>query len=173
MPICLETAGCSSMFILTSFTLPVAARTTFSRIGVSCLQGPHQGAQKSISTGWRLDSSITSFTKVCVVVSLIRPSAAAVAVPASCNILFPPVAPAFETPMYRITWCPWRRLQSSSRRRRRLRDRRDAGRMAGRVKEFDQVIAPDRGGHGVAQGVIVQRGMHHHGRVDDDRDTSL
>ena len=70
MPIWPGMAGCSSMFILTSLTLPLAALTAFSRIGVSCLQGPHQGAQKSISTGWRFDSSITSFTKVLVVVSL-------------------------------------------------------------------------------------------------------
>jgi hypothetical protein len=41
------------MFILTSLTAPFAARTTFSSTGVSCLQGPHQGAQKSTSTGWR------------------------------------------------------------------------------------------------------------------------
>ena len=39
---------------------------------MSCLQGPHQGAQKSISTGWRFDSSITSFMKAWVVVSLIE-----------------------------------------------------------------------------------------------------
>src|SRR5579863_3586923 len=77
-------AGCSSMFILTSLTLPLAALTTFSRIGVSCLHGPHHGAQKSTSTGWRFDSSITSLTKVCVVVSLT--DASAVAVPACCSI---------------------------------------------------------------------------------------
>ncbi len=79
MPIWPGIAGCSSMFILTSLTLPLAALTTFSRTGVSCLHGPHHGAQKSISTGWRFDSSITSFTKVWVVVSLMRPSGAAAA----------------------------------------------------------------------------------------------
>ncbi len=67
------------MFILTSLTLPLAARTAFSRIGVSWRQGPHHGAQKSISTGWRFDSSMTSFTKVWVVVSLIRSGAASAA----------------------------------------------------------------------------------------------
>ena len=72
MPIWPGMAGCSSIFILTSLTLPLAARTAFSRTGVSCLQGPHHGAQKSISTGWRFDSSMTSFTNVWVVVSLIR-----------------------------------------------------------------------------------------------------
>src|SRR5437660_8167541 len=61
------------MSILTSFTLPLAARTTFSSTGASCLHGPHHSAQKSTSTGWRLDSSITSLTKVWVVVSLTAP----------------------------------------------------------------------------------------------------
>src|ERR1700681_679455 len=80
------------MFILTSLTLPLAALTAFSRIGVSCLQGPHQGAQKSTSTGWRLDSSMTSLTKACVVVSLA--TASAVMAPASCN-MFPGPRPLF------------------------------------------------------------------------------
>ena len=62
--------GWSSMFILTSLTLPPAALTAFSSIGVSCLQGPHQGAQKSTSTGWRRDSWMTSAAKAAVVVSL-------------------------------------------------------------------------------------------------------
>jgi hypothetical protein len=71
---------------LTSFTLPLAARTTFSSTGVSCRHGPHQGAQKSTSTGWRFDSSITSRTKAWVVVSLTKLSATAAAVGACCNI---------------------------------------------------------------------------------------
>src|SRR5690242_10529991 len=62
------------MFILTSFTLPPAARTAFSRIGVSCLQGPHQGAQKSTSTGCCMDSARTSWRKFAVVVSFTRSS---------------------------------------------------------------------------------------------------
>src|SRR6516165_7951532 len=70
MPSCPGIVGCLSMSILTSFTLPLAARTTFSNTGPSCLHGPHHSAQKSTSTGWRLDSSITSLTKVWVVVSL-------------------------------------------------------------------------------------------------------
>ena len=77
MPIWPGIAGCWSMFILTSLTLPLAARTAFSSIGVSWRQGPHHSAQKSISTGWRFDSSMTSFTKVWVVVSLIRSAGAA------------------------------------------------------------------------------------------------
>src|SRR5258707_5023771 len=69
------------MFILTSFTLPLAARTAFSSTGVSWRHGPHHGAQKSISTGWRFDSSMTSFTNVWVVVSLIRSAAGCGAAP--------------------------------------------------------------------------------------------
>src|SRR6195952_1518196 len=87
IPIWPGIAGCSSMFILTSLTLPLAARTAFSRIGVSCRQGPHQGAQKSISTGWRFDSSMTSFTKVWVVVSLIRSGTGCGAGPLPCSII--------------------------------------------------------------------------------------
>ena len=75
-PIWPAICGCSSMFILTSFTLPLAARTAFSRIGVSVLHGPHQGAQKSTSTGRFFDSSITSFMKAWVVVSATRSSVA-------------------------------------------------------------------------------------------------
>ncbi len=67
------------MFILTSLTLPPAARTAFSSAGCSCLHGPHHGAQKSTSTGWRRDSWMTSAAKVAVVVSLISsPAGAAV-----------------------------------------------------------------------------------------------
>ncbi len=62
------------MFILTSFTRPAASLTTFSMMGVSCLQGPHQGAQKSTSTGCWRDASSTSRVKAAVVVSLIRSS---------------------------------------------------------------------------------------------------
>src|ERR1700704_3614036 len=89
MPSCPGIEGCLSMSILTSLTLPLAARTTFSSTGVSCLQGPHHSAQKSTSTGWRLDSSITSFTKVWVVVSLTATSATALA-PAFCSISMDP-----------------------------------------------------------------------------------
>ena len=100
MPIWPGIAGCSSMFILASLTLPLAAFTAFSRIGVSCLQGPHQGAQKSTSTGWCLDSSITSLTKPCVVVSLTTLSAAAAIPPPFCSIfprlLLPDFAPPFS-----------------------------------------------------------------------------
>ncbi len=73
--------GCLSMSIFTSFTAPPAARTAFSSTGVSDLQGPHHSAQKSTSTGRFFDSSITSFMKVCVVVSEITSPAFAGAAP--------------------------------------------------------------------------------------------
>jgi hypothetical protein len=45
--------------------------------GVSCLQGPHQGAQKSTSTGTVREASSTSALKLAVVASLIRSGSAA------------------------------------------------------------------------------------------------
>ena len=51
-------------------TAPLAARTAFSRIGPSCLHGPHQGAQKSTTTGASKEASTTSVMKVAVVTSL-------------------------------------------------------------------------------------------------------
>src|SRR6516162_4309936 len=104
MPIWAGIEGCFSISILTSLTLPLAALTAFSRTGVSCLHGPHQSAQKSTSTGWRLDSSMTSLTKVCVVVSLTDASAVAVQLVATCRVLlvFCPdliaFSPAFPLP---------------------------------------------------------------------------
>ena len=47
-------------------TVPLEARTTFSRICPNCLQGPHQGAQKSTITGCSNEASTTSAMKVAV-----------------------------------------------------------------------------------------------------------
>src|SRR3954452_20040267 len=52
------------MSILTRRTLPLAARTTFSSTGVSCLQGPHHVAQKSTNTGTVCEAWMTSLAKV-------------------------------------------------------------------------------------------------------------
>ncbi len=81
MPSCPAIAGCSSMFILTSFTAPPAAATTFSSAGCSCLHGPHQGAQKSTSTGSFRDSWMTSAVKLAVVTSLTAKGGAAEPLP--------------------------------------------------------------------------------------------
>ena len=69
---CCAISGFSSTLTLTSRTLPLAARTTFSRMGVSCLQGPHHGAQKSTITGVCIDAWMTSWAKVLRPLSLIK-----------------------------------------------------------------------------------------------------
>ena len=50
--------------ILISFIFPTLALATSSKIGVNCLHGLHQGAQKSTIMIFSLDFSITSETKV-------------------------------------------------------------------------------------------------------------
>src|SRR6476660_10658051 len=69
------------MLSLTSFTAPLAARTAFSRMGVSWRHGPHHGAQKSTRTGTSREASITSRMKSFVDVLLIRSASAAPAAP--------------------------------------------------------------------------------------------
>src|ERR1700733_245851 len=59
------------MLTLTRRTAPLASLTTFSSAGPSCLQGPHQGAQKSTITGTSRDASSTSAAKVSSEESLI------------------------------------------------------------------------------------------------------
>src|SRR6185295_16815269 len=168
------------MFILTSLTLPLAFLTTFSRIGVSCLQGPHQGAQKSISTGWRFDSSMTSFMKPWVVVSLMRPSGAAAAAPATLsNIVMrssPCARSAGPVPDRRccpIKWAgePPNAIRSGLQGRvhgrvkvglqEGARNRDDPGRMAGGFEEFHQVVPRNRGGHGVGERMRIDHGVLH------------
>src|SRR5450830_447126 len=128
------------MFILTSLTLPLAAFTAFSRIGVSCLHGPHHGAQKSTSTGWCLDSSITSLTKPCVVVSLTPLSAAAISSPPFCSI-FPRLFGPFPVP-FRIRWVIRRANAIVSGGVGGLPGHPlDPGHMAGRFEEFHQIVA--------------------------------
>src|SRR4029077_10638361 len=61
-----------SMLILTSLTAPLAALTTFSMAGWSCLQGPHNGAQKSTITGTVREASSTSLANLVWSLSLMR-----------------------------------------------------------------------------------------------------
>ena len=68
---CWTRARLASMSILTSLTRPPAAFVTFSSVGVSCLQGPHQVAQKSTMTGTAREASTTSCMKVAWVPSTI------------------------------------------------------------------------------------------------------
>ena len=69
MRICWAICGFSSILTLTMRTAPLVARTVFSRMGPSCLHGPHQGAQKSTITGASKDPSTTSVINVAVVTS--------------------------------------------------------------------------------------------------------
>src|ERR1044071_5162777 len=128
------------MFILASLTLPFVAFTAFSRTGVSCLQGPHQGAQKSTSTGWSLDSSITSFMKPCVVVSLT--TSAAVIAPPSCNICRLPYPPrTARKPGFRaaLDGLSGKGTQSSRHVRGTARKALDSRDMADGFEEFYQI----------------------------------
>src|ERR1044072_726380 len=168
MPIWPGIAGCSSMFIFASFTLPFAALTAFSRTGVSCLHGPHHGAQKSTRTGCCLDSSMTSFMKACVVVSFTTSAVIAVA-PPFCSILenlFP--APLTRRPILAIDGLSGKQTQSSRHVRGAPRNLLHSGDMPGRFKEFHQIVAAYRRGHGVDQWVIVERAMRHHGGIEND-----
>src|SRR5262249_23976453 len=163
MPIWAAIEGCSSIFILTSLTLPFAALTAFSRTGVSCLHGPHQGAQKSTRTGWCLDSSMTSFMKPCVVVSLTTSAAIAVA-PPFCSIvenLFPPART--RRPIASIDGLSGKLTQSSRHVRGAPGNLLHSGDMPGRFEEFHQIVAFYRCGHRVDQRMIVERFVLHHG----------
>src|SRR5947209_16037145 len=159
------------MFILARLTLPLAAFTAFSSTGVSCLHGPHQGAQKSTSTGWRFDSSMTSFMKACVVVSLTR---SAVAAPPSCSIVIGFSNSAKCPVPCRINWLSGRRMQrrcaASLRFVRRAGHRLDAWVVAGPAQELDEVVARDRGRHAVVERMIVERLLPHHRDVEHDGD---
>src|SRR5262245_3223060 len=173
MPIWPGIAGCSSIFIFASFTLPSAALTAFSRMGVSCLHGPHHGAQKSTRTGWCLDSSMTSFIKPCVVVSLTT-SAVIVVAPPFCSIvdnLFPPERT--RRAIASIDGLSEKLTQSSRHVRGAPGNLLHSGDMPGEFEEFHQIIAFYRCGHGVDQRMIVERLVLHHGGIENDRDAAL
>jgi len=56
--------------ILTSLKRPAYSVSSFSRMGPSDLQGPHQGAQKSTSTGIFIEAATTSASKFSTVTSI-------------------------------------------------------------------------------------------------------
>src|SRR5690606_5342907 len=70
IPYAAASSGFSSEFTFTTFTRPAKSRATFSMIGVNMRHGPHHGAQKSTTTGWVLEASMTSCSKVAVVTSI-------------------------------------------------------------------------------------------------------
>src|SRR5690606_9504804 len=67
----LASSGCASVSTLTSTKRPPYCCSSRSSIGPSVLHGPHQGAQKSSTTGVRIDVSITSAWNRSSVVSII------------------------------------------------------------------------------------------------------
>src|SRR5205814_9315391 len=70
MRICWAIWGLSSILTLTIRTAPLVARTVFSRIGPSWLQGAHQGAENSTMTGASNERSTTSAMKLAVVTAI-------------------------------------------------------------------------------------------------------
>src|SRR5713101_6525734 len=87
-----------SMLILTSFTAPLAAFTTFSMAGCNCLHGPHHGAQKSTITGMVREASSTSLANLVWSLSLMR-SAGKACGAAPCSIVsIGPRAGIFASP---------------------------------------------------------------------------
>src|SRR5690349_18668320 len=67
----LTSSGFVSEFTFTSRKRPPYSRSSRSRSGPSALHGPHQGAQKSTSTGTSMEASITSRSKDDSVASII------------------------------------------------------------------------------------------------------
>src|SRR5438105_2580925 len=69
MPNRCERLGAVSVLILTSFSRPGLCCAICSTIGETTRQGPHQGAQKSISTGRALSSTTAAYSASPVSVS--------------------------------------------------------------------------------------------------------
>src|SRR5918995_695350 len=68
-----DTWGFSSTLTFASTTLPLVSSTTRSRMGPSCLHGPHHGAHRSTTTGVAWDRSSTSVWNVASVTSMVIP----------------------------------------------------------------------------------------------------
>ena len=62
--ICAAIDWFSSILILANITLSWKEIATFSKMGVNCLQGEHQGAQKSTITGIFSEPLTTNSTKL-------------------------------------------------------------------------------------------------------------
>ena len=64
--------GSASTSIFAKTNLPLYSRANCSKTGESCLQGPHQVAHRSITTGTFADCLMTSCSKSAVVTSMIN-----------------------------------------------------------------------------------------------------
>src|ERR1022692_429770 len=69
-----RSCGFASMSTLASTQAPSASAASFSRIGPSCLHGPHHSAHKSMITGTLRDRSTTSALNVSSVTSMTCPA---------------------------------------------------------------------------------------------------
>src|SRR5436190_20612251 len=175
MRICCAISGFSSILSLTIRTAPLAARTVFSRIGPSCLHGPHHGAQKSTMTGCSNEASTTSVIKLWVVTSL---TTAAVAAP-------PPIR--VSSAMHCSPGTPAHKMAAAGRQNKH-RQPASAGRGGGcgavlRRVEIDEarpvpaggdkaqeIGRRNRGGAVVFERVVVEGLVLQHRPIEDDRD---
>src|SRR5215212_589511 len=159
--------GCSSMFILTSLTLPPAAFTAFSITGVSCLHGPHHGAQKSTSTGCFDDSWMTSWRNAAVVVSLTSPAAAA-GVSASIILCLWTAVPGKGNLGRRWGWDRFAAILA-----RRLGQAHDPRLVSGRGEELQETGPRQPRRRGIHERVEIDRIAAHQRLVDDERHPPL
>src|SRR5712691_11540885 len=166
MRICVAISGFSSMLSLTMRTAPLAARTTFSRIGPSCLHGPHHGAQKSTMTGWSNEASTTSAIKLAVVTSWTAAAPAAAPPPIKGSF-----AMRYAPRGYNANMAAGRR---DGKRRRRVSSWRnpieidDARLVPAPGEEAQQIGRRDRRGAIVFQRMVVERIVLQHGLVEHD-----
>jgi hypothetical protein len=63
-------SGSLSALTLASKNWPPCSAASFSRIGISALQGAHQSAQKSTTTRRRIDSSMSTWRALARVTSI-------------------------------------------------------------------------------------------------------
>src|ERR1051325_4805750 len=175
MRICCAISGFSSMFSLAMRTAPLLARTTFSRIGPNCLQGPHHGAQKSTMTGCSNEASTTSAMKLAVVTSLMGGAPAPGAPPSPPPIKVSFVMPRVLPEMPRQNGGDGAPRQApprygSFRRTAELQDYRG---VAAGGNEAQQVGGRDGGGSVIFERVIVERVAFKHAAVEHHPDAML
>src|ERR1700761_4952795 len=155
------TAGFLSTSILTSLTAPLAASTAFSSAGPSCLQGPHQVAQKSTITGWSREASITSAMKVASDPSLTcDPEGAADFAPASPNNMLTSASRAWPWTAPKMVVAPCAcNLSNVSDHPNAFQgvEIHDLGGDVQGLEEAAQAVLRDGGGGGVGQGMEVDR----------------
>src|SRR5215472_15208955 len=154
----------SSILIFTSRTLPWCARTTFSRMGVSCLQGPHQGAQNSTSTGTCREASSTSLAKLATVAFLTRSPVAPWGPPPDLpnpnTMFFSSPLPAMGLPCFvaalsgLVCWS---------------RHGKDARLVPAGANEAEEIVACDVGRRRILQRVVVKLIVSHHIGIENDR----